>query len=442
MNRHCPACKAQLAGLHCTTCNVTYPAPFGIPLLLAKADAYLAETYIGSVRDEQRVAELSEAFGTAGFAERAASERGNRSFFEQMSETLEPEVAARYLADAAILARSASAPPAEYSDPVPYALRDWSGLEGAESELGRLDARIRRLLPPRTEGTCAVVLGAGTGRTAANLRDHFDHVLAIDRSFAMAYAYERVQRGDLALWETHLQTEGAQPLAPRLLKPPNGHARSKGSISFWVADASSLPVPDASVDVVCCFYFLDVIRLSALAREVRRVLRPGGCLVNLGPLVYHHHEFDEQLEPARIRALLRSFDLSVDPSTETWAIETHLVLRPNAVRPVSHRAWSFRADFAPREVSRTSTLRLRTPITTTITRQAGAQTVTMLSAGKKLEVEMVQADMVELLDGARTVESCLSALGERYTIEPDDEARLVTELGRLRTLGFIELVEA
>ncbi len=440
MTPHCPLCKAELDGLRCAACEVTYPAPFGIPMLLPKADAQLAESFIDAVRDEKRVADLGEAYRTAGFEERAASELGNRAFFEQMAAALEPETDARRLAEAAILARATPGPPPDYSDPIPYALRDWAGLEVAEAELARLDLRIRRVLPLRAEGTRAVVLGAGTGRTAANLRDQFTEILAVDRSFAMAYAYERVHRDGLTLWENHLQAEGPQRLWPRQLAPSPAPSQPSGRVSFWVADASSLPLPDASIDVVCCFYFLDVIRLSALAREVRRVLRPGGCLVNLGPLVYHHHDFDEHLEPDRIRALLKSFDLSIDPSSEAWAFEPHLVLRPNAIRPVSHRAWSFRADFAPRSVDRTSTLRPRAPFTTTVTREAGSVTITVLSAGKKLEVETVQADLLELLDGVRTVASCLELLAERYTIEPDDEKALIFELGRLRSLGLIELV--
>ena len=75
-----------------------------------------------------------------------------------------------------------------------------------------------------------------------------------------------------------------------------------------------------------------------------------------------------------------------------------------------------------------------------MTREAGSVSITVLSAGKKLEVETVQADLLELLDGVRTVASCLELLAERYTIEPDDEKALIFELGRLRSLGLIELV--
>jgi demethylmenaquinone methyltransferase/2-methoxy-6-polyprenyl-1,4-benzoquinol methylase len=53
-----------------------------------------------------------------------------------------------------------------------------------------------------------------------------------------------------------------------------GHA---GSISFLVADAEALPLPDRSVDVVSIAFGLrNVTDKPAALREARRVLRPGG----------------------------------------------------------------------------------------------------------------------------------------------------------------------
>ncbi|MDR6905846.1 ubiquinone/menaquinone biosynthesis C-methylase UbiE [Agromyces sp. 3263] len=49
---------------------------------------------------------------------------------------------------------------------------------------------------------------------------------------------------------------------------------------FAVADATSLDLPDASVDLVTCVTMLHLVPdAPAAMREWRRVLRPGGCLV-------------------------------------------------------------------------------------------------------------------------------------------------------------------
>ncbi len=53
-----------------------------------------------------------------------------------------------------------------------------------------------------------------------------------------------------------------------------GHA---AGVSFLVADAEALPLPDRSVDVVCIAFGLrNVTDKPAALREARRVLRPGG----------------------------------------------------------------------------------------------------------------------------------------------------------------------
>jgi demethylmenaquinone methyltransferase/2-methoxy-6-polyprenyl-1,4-benzoquinol methylase len=70
----------------------------------------------------------------------------------------------------------------------------------------------------------------------------------------------------------------AVDIAPRMIET----ARRKvpdARVEWHVADARSLPLPDASVDRVFCYsvwpHFDDC---AAVAAELRRVLRPGGCL--------------------------------------------------------------------------------------------------------------------------------------------------------------------
>jgi len=59
-------------------------------------------------------------------------------------------------------------------------------------------------------------------------------------------------------------------------------AGSGGRVRFEVANAESLPFTDSSFDAVCCVYLFHELPRNARRRvwnEMRRVLRPGGCLV-------------------------------------------------------------------------------------------------------------------------------------------------------------------
>jgi demethylmenaquinone methyltransferase/2-methoxy-6-polyprenyl-1,4-benzoquinol methylase len=99
-------------------------------------------------------------------------------------------------------------------------------------------------------GQVVLDVAAGTGALAHALRDRGARVVALDLSLAM------------------LRTGAARPAAARLT---------------WVnGDATRLPLPDASVDVVTIAFGLrNLPDAAAGLRELARVTRPGGRLVVL-----------------------------------------------------------------------------------------------------------------------------------------------------------------
>jgi len=128
--------------------------------------------------------------------------------------------------------------------------------------LGLLTAHLDEREGGRAAPVAVLDVAAGTGRFLTFVRDTLPHarVTALDLSpFYLAEARE-----GHAHWEA-LRGGDAQ-----------------GSAAFVQAAAEALPFPDASFDAVTCVYLLHELppdARQAVARELARVLRPGGVCV-------------------------------------------------------------------------------------------------------------------------------------------------------------------
>jgi len=103
-------------------------------------------------------------------------------------------------------------------------------------------------------------------------------------------------------------------IAPEAVEHASG-AYQAGNLRFVVGDARSLPIPDASFDVVTSFETLEhFAEQRRFLSEVRRVLRPGGLLIvstpdrdNYSPAESPANPFHvRELTEAEFEALLRS----------------------------------------------------------------------------------------------------------------------------------------
>ncbi len=108
----------------------------------------------------------------------------------------------------------------------------------------------------------------------------------------------------------------ASDLTPRMLEAAGEHIRGTGieNADFELADAEDMPFADASFDIVTCriapHHFSDI---AAFAREVARVLKPGGRFVLMDSTSPDDDELDafiNELEQRRDTTHVRSYRLS------------------------------------------------------------------------------------------------------------------------------------
>jgi len=345
----------------------------GIPILVRDPDAYLARSLL-ALNDARRsiVATIDEieripreshlAFRRALTERAAAAQRENVALLDRIRAPLVGHTSAvgrgttatRRLAERAV-ARCARAmgrriPPAVtassttgygFEPALAYLRTDWAGTDAGEEQIAALNGAVEESVlrycgasPGR-----ALYLGAGLGRHAFDGARLFSTVLAVELSFAAAGLLAAVLEGPV-----HFSTQSWRG-ATSAVDVVQFHDAAfpehlRGSRCDYVAsDALALPVADASVDAVVSIFFTDVIPASKLLPEVRRVLRPGGHFVSVGPLDYHFKERAERLTREELRGMMtRTYGLDIEPADRSFDLA--YMDDPGAARTV-FRVWSF-----------------------------------------------------------------------------------------------------
>lgn len=465
----CPMCLGALAAttdavarLACAECGRRYPCLGDVPILVVEPQRQLARACVQIERHRRQQAAEAHALIEAAtrspkratrlnVIQRAISE--NLALHASLQDGILTQVsAADMLAEAVDGARNASDVLAPYITALDYLRRDWCGEQEAEHELAvvrnAVEPLFRQHAPDRGR---VLVLGAGAGRIAWDLGAIFDEVCAVDLSVMMAHQFTTVCSGDTALWAIDttscLRSEAlVRPLRASLEVAggdTDANRRRRGRVSYVVADAARLPLPDGSVSAVVSVFFTDVAPLSQWLGEVRRVLAPNGVFVHFGPLEYHFRDRAHHLAAEEIRRhfLDAGFDVVGEDSVQT----THLS-PASTMAPRVYNCWVFGAiaraagalRLAPSAVGLETVLTIQGELCYDLRGvlahgfEAPLDASLQLPSGERFEGAVDVLEILRLLDGRRNVREAIAVLLTRYG--PQEGATLGL-LGVLRTLA-------
>lgn len=236
-----------------------------------------------------------------------------------------------------------------------YLRQDWGQLPDCQEDVAAIERTVADCIRSHaTDRSAALVLGAGTGRFAWALRDHFSQIEALDLSAAMALSYSYLTRGELRFYELNERIAYTlDGMAREIIATiPGDEAATragaqKGALRYCVADALHAPFASRSIPVIVSVFFSDVVPMPQLLREVDRLLAPGGIFVHFGPLGYHFYNYEEMRTADEVRVLFASSGVPI--ISESW-VPVWLHRSEARMSNSQIRAWSFvarRSDDAP-----------------------------------------------------------------------------------------------
>lgn len=451
--------------VHCDACPQRYPVLFGsIPIVVRDPLRWVARCFIQYSRhlDEQAAErkKVEEGMGKvapermAMLSAFAEAIRRNAAVVGEVRDEL-----GRYVSAAELWGALSDTTAASYAHTLSYLRRDWAWTAEGEDELSILEGALApHLAGAETAGGPLLVLGAGAGRIAYDLSRAHGRVVAIDSSVAMARHFDQLLGGkpieffELSANSLRRNTDHIRRHVASLCPPgagpldPDQAARARERIAYLVAGARHIPLPDRSVSAVVSVFFTDVLPLDHVLPEVKRVLRPGGRFVHLGPLEYHFVDIVASLPAEEVVAALRAQGFSVEAQGEapsfhlrsaaslsaTWYANWLLVARLDEAPPPA-----LPPPRAVPVIGPETTLRLAKTLRYELTgelAQGGEQITSarlVLPSGDRYRGAASVLDILRLIDGVRTNQEVIEALALTYDLSGDGARAEVLDVLRL-----------
>lgn len=437
----CLSCgeNVQLArrGVHlvCPSCQFEYPLVGGTaPVFLKEPTSYLSQVYLvldrQVRRDERRASELAGKaadypLSAARIKTMGAATAHNNQLFEELIGHIEPHLTKRDIA--AVADQNATN---EYMTMLAYLKRDWCWTATGEEEIRITKGALKSVLDELESLDKAMIMGGGMGRLAFELSTYFEHITVVDYSLGMGYLFHKLMRGDVPIYDiTRITEDGQHAVVPRTASiAPEGKGFTKeqqSKITHYVADAEHIPLPDDELSVYFSIYFTDVLPLSEVLPEVKRVLKHGGYYIHFGPLEYHFSKVEEMYSGDELIACFASHGfklLKADSVIANHCEEEHVF----HTKAFKNLVYCFQLDKTPVALTMEDVLQLNQSyqVTREVTKAGEVDTTITFASGKTYEGAELIALIIEEIDGERTIAD-LSRLFVEKELLPADEVDLL-----------------
>jgi hypothetical protein len=257
-------------------------------------------------------------------------------------------------------ARFASYTPESFVQYYELMLRDWAWHSLGEDTYRTyqdenresLDA-VCRVLDAAGTGSFGrvLVLGSGAGRLSWDLHQMLkpQFTVALDQHPLLIFVSHLLVRqgGSLSLFDTRkLPQQGLPQIHEWVLRCPAAAPAQHESWFAIAGDAWHLPFAEQSFDLVVTPWFVDITGkdCKSLMALVERVLKPGGCWLNHGPLLYSDTLPESQKYTfAELRELLSLGHFQLQAESFSLSSYTH---SPLSQRGRLEEVWTFVARSA------------------------------------------------------------------------------------------------
>jgi carnosine N-methyltransferase len=298
----------------------SYPVIDGIPVLLPDPSQFLAQTYYQYgkyiIKQEEAARRFGNGYQGFSFRKNAAdnlqkSMGFNLRLIQQAIATTE-----KYFTKAQLLSAAANDKLQDLQQvkAFQYLKRDWCGLPDAEEQLRIIRNSLSSIISRFASDTqSALVLGAGLGRIAWDISDHFDHLFATDLAWPMATFYNRIANGqpinfaDINLSQIAYNIHSTKNLMASAAAVGYNEQQATAindRISYFISDATRLPLPDRSISCIISVFFTDVLPFQQVFPEINRVLKEDGLFIHFGPLGNNFSQVQSMFTAEDIRSYM------------------------------------------------------------------------------------------------------------------------------------------
>lgn len=159
---------------------------------------------------------------------------------------------------------------------LPYFYQDW----GNTDQLDRVANLFKDAIDKHTTSrTRSVVIGSGAGGLLKKLSSNFETTYGVELSLPIHLIAKSMIEGDIIEYDLEARPWSLE--RTNISIQSNAEA-NPADIRYIAADALNLPFPSNSISVVVTQFITDIIGAPAnLAKEIHRILEPGGIWIDL-----------------------------------------------------------------------------------------------------------------------------------------------------------------